>query len=114
MTRFTVWAPRARDVSVEVAGRAVTMEPRAGGHFAAEVPAAPGDRYGFRWDGGPIRPGPRSRRQPDGVHGLSAVVDPAAYRWGDGAWAGRDLPSAVIYELHIGTFTSDGTLDGAI
>ena len=60
------------------------------------------------------RPDPRSRRQPDGVHGLVARVDATAYEWQDAAWTGRQLAGSVIYELHVGTFTPEGTLDSAI
>src|SRR5690606_10182743 len=61
-----------------------------------------------------VLPDPRSRRQPDGVHRPSRGFDPARYAWRDGAWTGRQLAGSVIYELHVGTFTPDGTLDAAI
>ena len=78
-----------------------------------DLPA--GTRYGYLVDGNdrPL-PDPRSRRQPDGVHELSATFDPAAFPWTDGDWTGRELAGGVIYELHIGTFTDRGTLDSAI
>ncbi|MFE2597000.1 malto-oligosyltrehalose trehalohydrolase [Streptomyces sp. NPDC059396] len=82
------------------------------GWWTAEAPAADGTRYGFSLDGGPVLPDPRSRRQPDGPDGPSAVVDQTAYRWRT-PWQGRDLPGAVLYELHIGTFTREGTFDAA-
>ena len=72
------------------------------------------DLYGFSVDGGPARPDPRSARQPGGVHGPSQVVDTGSYVWTDQNWAGRDVAGAVIYELHVGTFTPAGTLDAAI
>jgi maltooligosyltrehalose trehalohydrolase len=74
----------------------------------------PGARYSFSLDGGPSRPDPRSRWQPDGVDGPSAVVDQSAFAWSDDGWAGFDLSRAVVYELHIGTFSAEGTFDGAI
>ncbi|WP_461030388.1 malto-oligosyltrehalose trehalohydrolase, partial [Streptomyces sparsus] len=71
-----------------------------------------GARYGFVLDDGPVRPDPRSRRQPDGPEGLSAVVDHTAFRWRHD-WPGRDLAGSVLYELHVGTFTDAGTFDAA-
>jgi maltooligosyltrehalose trehalohydrolase len=85
-----------------------------GGWFAVETEAPPGASYGFSLDGGAPLPDPRSSHQPDGVHGLSRLVDPAAFSWSDGGWRGGDLAAAVIYELHIGTFSAEGTFDGAI
>jgi maltooligosyltrehalose trehalohydrolase len=85
------------------------------GWFEVEDPeAAPGDRYGFALDGGAPLPDPRSPSQPDGVHGLSEVVDHAGFAWTDQDWHGAPLASAVLYELHIGTFTPEGTFDAAI
>ncbi len=74
-----------------------------------------GVRYGYIVDGeGPFPDPPRSRRQPDGVHGLSATFDPpSTYEWKDGGWKGRNLKGSVIYEMHLGTFTPEGTLDAA-
>lgn len=86
---------------------------RVGVGAATPVPADVS--YGFRLGDDPaVRPDPRSRRQPDGVHGLSRTFDPGAHKWGDAAWTGRQLPGALIYELHVGTFTPEGTLDAAI
>jgi maltooligosyltrehalose trehalohydrolase len=73
-----------------------------------------GTDYAFSLDGGPPRPDPRSRRQPYGVHGPSHVVDTGAWSWRSDRWQGLHLPSAVLYELHIGTFSPDGTFAGAI
>ena len=85
------------------------------GWWRAAGQAAPvhGTRYGFSVDGGPLLPDPRSARQPDGPDGLSEVVDHTRFPWSDADWAGRPLPGAVLYELHIGTFTSAGTFDAA-
>ncbi len=112
---FEVWAPNARQVEIEVDGRAQRLgpDPARAGWWHAELPAAPGARYGYRLDGGPLLPDPRSRRQPDGPDGLSAVVDLDAFAW-QVPWPGRGLPGAVLYELHVGTFTPEGTLDAAI
>jgi maltooligosyltrehalose trehalohydrolase len=84
--------------------------------WTPEVADAPADaRYGYLIDDEPTpRPDPRSRRQPDGVHGLSQRFDPSAFGWTDQGWTGRPLAGGVVYELHIGTFTPDGTLDSAV
>lgn len=111
-----VWAPRRKTVQLHRPGLGLTaMEPREGGWFTASVDLNDGDEYGFVLDDAPaVRPDPRSRRQPRGVHDLSAWFDPRAHEWQDTAWTGRQLAGSVIYELHIGTFTPEGTLDSAI
>ncbi|WP_447040683.1 malto-oligosyltrehalose trehalohydrolase [Streptomyces sp. DSM 118878] len=112
--RFEVWAPQAEQVVLECAGAGRAMERVRGraGWWSAEAEAADGTRYGFSLDGGPTLPDPRSRRQPDGPDGLSAVVDHDRYAWRT-PWAGRGVRAAVLYELHVGTFTREGTLDAA-
>ncbi|MFE9304283.1 malto-oligosyltrehalose trehalohydrolase [Streptomyces sp. NPDC006856] len=112
--QFEVWAPDADSVVLEAAGVRSPMERDAGreGWWTARAEALDGDRYGFRVDDGPLLPDPRSRRQPDGPDGPSAVVDQEAYAWRDG-WAGRRLNRAVLYELHVGTYTPEGTFDAA-
>ncbi len=110
---FRVWAPRVGRVDVVVDGVEHACEPTATGWWAATAPAADGSRYGFRLDGGPARPDPASRAQPDGVHGLSALVDPARVAPVTAGWQPPSLDRAVIYELHVGTFTAEGTLDAA-
>ena len=113
--RFSVWAPRPECVEVVVGTRRLPMSRSGGGWWQAAVDdAGPGSRYGFSLDGGPTRPDPRSLSQPDGVDGLSEVIDHGAYRWGDRGWRGVPLPGAVLYELHVGTFTPSGTFEGAI
>ncbi|TWP38938.1 malto-oligosyltrehalose trehalohydrolase [Leekyejoonella antrihumi] len=114
MTPFRVWAPRAESVSLEVGSDSHDMRSASQGWWVAPVHAAAGDRYAYRLDGGDERPDPRSLSQPDGPHDRSAVVDLAAHHWTDGSWAGAPLQDAVIYELHLGTFTPDGTCDAAI
>ncbi|TXS07232.1 malto-oligosyltrehalose trehalohydrolase [Streptomyces sp. col6] len=111
---FEVWAPDAGSAVLRLRDESLPMEPDPdrSGWWTAEAEAADGDRYGFALDGGPVRPDPRSRRQPDGPDGESAVVDHDAYVWRS-EWAGRELPGAVLYELHIGTFTEEGTFDAA-
>lgn len=109
-----VWAPRASRMRLRHAGGDLDLHPRGGGWWRADAPLADGDRYGFVLDDGDaVRPDPRSRRQPDGVHDLSAWFDADAHEWNDDAWTGRQLAGGVVYELHIGTFTPEGTLDAA-
>ncbi|WP_329563236.1 malto-oligosyltrehalose trehalohydrolase [Kitasatospora sp. NBC_01266] len=109
--KYQVWAPSAGRVEVEVDGAAHPLTPGEGGWWHGEAPA--GQDYGFRLDGGRALPDPRSARQPYGPDGLSRLVDHGAYPWSDGARHGRPLPGAVIYELHVGTFTPAGTFAGA-
>lgn len=112
--QFEVWAPQAGRVTLECDGvtRALRPDPERSGWWTGEAEAVDGTRYGFAVDDGPVRPDPRSRRQPDGPDGLSAVVDQDRYDWRV-PWPGRPLPGAVLYELHVGTFTAEGTLDAA-
>ncbi|MBO0684702.1 MAG: malto-oligosyltrehalose trehalohydrolase [Candidatus Dormibacteraeota bacterium] len=84
------------------------------GWWELETEAAPRDDYGFALDGGEPLPDPRSRWQPHGVHGLSRLVDPSSFVWTDAGWQGLELGRAVLYELHVGTFTPEGTFDGVI
>ncbi|MER5531786.1 malto-oligosyltrehalose trehalohydrolase [Streptomyces sp. NPDC002677] len=112
--QFEVWAPQADRVTLHCGGaaRALERDPRRPGWWAGEADAEDGTRYGFALDDGPVLPDPRSRRQPDGPDGLSAVVDHERYEW-RAAWPGHALPGAVLYELHVGTYTPEGTLDAA-
>ncbi|MFJ7420894.1 malto-oligosyltrehalose trehalohydrolase [Streptomyces uncialis] len=112
--QFEVWAPEAGEVALEVEGttRALSRDPDRAGWWTGDAEAVDGTRYGFRLDGGPVLPDPRSRRQPDGPDGLSAVVLPDGQVRG-APWPGRGLPGAVLYELHVGTYTPEGTFDAA-
>lgn len=113
---FRVWAPLPASLALVVDGVEHELAVEDGGYRSAFVPEArPGSRYGFRLDGRPTPlPDPASRLQPDGPHGLSAVVDPAAYRWSDDAWLGvRGEDGHVVYEMHVGTFTPEGTYAAA-
>jgi maltooligosyltrehalose trehalohydrolase len=85
------------------------MEAEADGYFSVATDLSAGALYRYRLDGGDAFPDPASRFQPDGPHGPSQVVDPAAYQWKDTAWQGLAIEGQVIYEMHIGTFTRDGT-----
>jgi maltooligosyltrehalose trehalohydrolase len=113
MTTLRVWAPLPRTVEVEVEGRRSPLHPEPGGWWSGEV-GGPGTDYALVLDGGDPRPDPRSAWQPHGVHGPSRVVDHDAFGWTDQRWRGLPLAGSVLYELHVGTFTSDGTFDAAI
>lgn len=115
---LSVWAPYAHDVRLHLGDGSVhPLHKRAGGWWVAEQIAEPGMRYGFSLfngeDWSPVVPDPRTTSQPDGIHGLSEVTDPA-FDWTSGEWTGRGLPGQVIYELHVGTFTPEGTFAGVI
>ena len=111
---FRVWAPAADDVVLHVEGSEVDATPDTDpGWWRAQADARHGSRYGWRLDGADPKPDPRSRWQPDGVHGLSAV-DAEDFSWTDDGWHGFHLPGAVLYELHVGTFTPAGTFDGVV
>jgi maltooligosyltrehalose trehalohydrolase len=112
-TDFDVWAPRAQAVTLVVDGQEYPMTHGDEDWWLSDVPWAAGLDYGYLVDGKGPYPDPRSRRQPDGVHGLSRTDDPSAFAWHDSHWAGIPLDQAEIYELHIGTFTPEGTLDAA-
>ncbi|GAA1225041.1 malto-oligosyltrehalose trehalohydrolase [Kitasatospora nipponensis] len=109
--KYQLWAPAAARVEVEVDGAAHPLAAGEGGWWHGEAPA--GRRYGFRLDGGPALADPRSPRLPEGPEGLGQLVDHAAFRWSDTPWHGRPLPGAVVYELHVGTFTPTGTFAAA-
>lgn len=115
--RPSVWAPQRGRVRALVDGRIEELRPDASrpGWWQLDEDLSPGSRYGFLLDDSdqPL-PDPRSERLPDGVHGLSQVYDNTAHRWQDQSWTGRALEGAVIYELHIGTFTLGATFDSAI
>lgn len=108
-----VWAPRAERIELDRGGIRVPLHAIGDGWWEGGELAA-GDRYGFALDGGPTRPDPRSRSLPDGVHGLSEAREVSAEPRPTPGWNGRALADSVIYELHVGTFTPDGTLDAAI
>lgn len=111
---FRVWATEARSVEVVLEGaREVrSLEQEAGGTFHGFVPGiGPGALYRYRLDGERVFPDPASRFQPDGVHGPSRVVDPDRYVWRHGSWRGVARPDLVFYEVHVGTFTPEGTFE---
>ncbi|MEV7598616.1 malto-oligosyltrehalose trehalohydrolase [Kitasatospora sp. NPDC089797] len=113
VARYEVWAPNAStgvQVEVDGAAHALARRPDREGWWSGQAPD--GD-YAFRLDGGPPLPDPRSPRQPHGPDGPSRAVDHTAFRWSRTGWRGRALPGAVLYELHVGTFTARGTFDAA-
>jgi maltooligosyltrehalose trehalohydrolase len=110
----TVWAPAASRVHIETGGHRRSMDSLGGGWWRAPEPVSPGDDYRFVLDDSGPLPDPRSPWQPQGVHGPSRALDHGAFRWSDAAFRARPLGSAVIYELHVGTFTAAGTFDAAI
>lgn len=111
---FRVWAPRRKKVEVILESGSTELTPEERGYYSGIVPeAADGSRYRFRLDGGDSFPDPASRFQPEGPHGPSRVVDHSRFPWSDSAWGGTSLDGQVIYELHIGTFTREGTWDAA-
>jgi maltooligosyltrehalose trehalohydrolase len=114
--RFRVWAPKRRQVAVAVDGSkdAVVLRREDGGYFSGVVPSLrPGTLYRYRLDEDGEFPDPCSRYQPQGPHGPSQVVDPDAYAWRDAGWRGVTIAGQVFYEMHVGTFTPEGTLDAA-
>ncbi len=116
MHTFTIWAPKPGSVSVKVGDKSYPMQgPNEKGYWTATVQEAlPGNDYGFLLDDDDfIYPDPRSAWQPHGVHKPSRIYDQHEFRWDDATWQGPPLSGAVIYELHIGTFTPQGTFDAA-
>ncbi len=117
MHKFGVWAPRAQKMSLKLVDRIATMKgPNKRGWWTLEVDdAGCGDRYAFLIDDDPTAyPDPRSMNQPDGVHAMSRLYDHSLFEWKDQLWRGSPKTGAVLYEVHIGTFSKEGTFDGAI
>ncbi|MFC4374414.1 malto-oligosyltrehalose trehalohydrolase [Nocardia halotolerans] len=115
MRQFRVWAPEASAMRLQLDGEPHPMRRNGGGWWSVWVAAGQGAEYGFLIDDdSTVLPDPRSPRQPHGVHGLSAVHDLDPARWTDRSWTGRPLAGSVFYELHIGTFTPEGTFDAAV
>jgi len=115
MHHFKVWAPNARSVAVLIAQKSYPLVASQGGWWNAAVEeAGSGTDYFFSVDGGDPLPDPRSTWQPEGIHGPSRVIDHSNFQWTDRKWQARPLSSAIIYELHIGTFTPQGTFKSVI
>jgi maltooligosyltrehalose trehalohydrolase len=114
---FRVWAPHHAQVDVVIDRPPAPIVHPLGrdrdGFFSAVVSDVhTGDRYRYRLDGDRLFPDPASRYQPDGVHGASQIVDPHSFPWTDRRWAGLEIADAVFYELHVGTFSAEGTFAG--
>jgi maltooligosyltrehalose trehalohydrolase len=116
--RFAVWAPLREKVELHLQSERshiIPMRRDELGYYHASVDeASTGSKYLYRLDGAAERPDPASRFQPDGVHGASQVVDPADFSWSDADWKGLSLEDSVFYELHVGTFTPEGTFTALI
>ncbi len=118
-THFRVWAPKAKHVDLVIEENAAKnakrtfhpLEPEEDGYFSGAARVGAGACYRFRVDNNPenFHPDPASRFQPDGPHGSSCVVDPMEFQWTDAEWPGKTLKGQIMYEMHIGTFTRDGT-----
>jgi maltooligosyltrehalose trehalohydrolase len=116
LAHFRVWAPAVKRVDVVFAdgGTAASLVAEPDGYFSGTADARAGIRYGFRLDGGEkLYPDPASRFQPEGPHGLSEIVDATAFTWTDRGWQGPSRTGQVLYELHVGTFTREGTWEAA-
>ncbi len=112
--RFRLWAPKAVAVSVHLSSKKLPMHRLDGGWFELLTgEGAAGTRYQFTIDQGRSVPDPASRFQPAGVHGPSEVIDPHAFRWQEANWRGRPWEEVILYELHVGTFSPEGTFAGA-
>jgi maltooligosyltrehalose trehalohydrolase len=112
---FRVWAPKCDHLQVQLVDEAaVQLQPEDGGYFSGHVPSAREGSLYWYVIGGDRRPDPASRFQPDGPHGPSQVIDPSKFAWTDQNWPGCKLRGQVIYEMHIGTFTPEGTWRAAM
>ena len=114
---FLLWAPQSRTVSIRIIedNRVIPMEALGNGYHTARVKnISAGARYFYRLEDGRELPDPASRFQPEGVHGPSQLTDTSAFRWSDSDWKGRSLKGSVFYELHVGTYTSQGSFEAII
>lgn len=116
MSNIRVWSPSSQKVEIQLAGseERSALTPTGDGEFVTEEDVPAGTQYHLVVDDGNRLPDPRSMRQPEGAHGPSEVVDPSCFTWTDDEWQGEDLGGKVFYELHIGTFTDEGTFRSAI
>src|SRR5581483_8676048 len=113
--RFRLWAPRASSIALQLtdSNRELAMSRIDDGWFELVTEAGPGEQYQFKIEGSSVLvPDPASRFQPEGVHAASELVDPYSFNWSDDRWSGRPGDEAVIYELHVGTFSAEGTFGG--
>src|SRR3712207_3317607 len=114
---FTVWAPKAESVTLHVVSpkkKKIKMKKGEEGYFQAELDdITPGTNYFYQIDNDTNLPDPASHFQPEGVHGPSQVVNHHTYKWQDTEWKGVEWHDIILYELHIGTFTKEGTFEAA-
>jgi len=110
---FRVWAPKAKQVTLRLGERDRQMRRADKGYFELEATAKAGDRYFYVVDGQKPVPDPVSRLLPEGVHGATEIVDPETFPWTDQNWRGVPYGEAIFYELHVGTFTDEGTFSAA-
>jgi len=113
-THFRVWAPKAKKLSVVSEDKTDPLTREAGGYFSGTADCGAGANYKLQIDDGAAFPDPASRFQPEGPHGPSCVVDPFSFKWTDANWPGVKLAGQIIYEMHLGTFTTAGTWRAAI
>ena len=109
---FTVWAPQLEKIAVHIVSpkeQLIPLERQSQGYWQITLDAEPGTLYFYQMNGETDRPDPASHHQPEGVHGPSCVVD-HRFAWTDDQWRNLPLDQMVIYELHVGTFTPEGTL----
>ncbi|HEY9661718.1 MAG TPA: malto-oligosyltrehalose trehalohydrolase, partial [Allocoleopsis sp.] len=114
---FILWAPLLKQVDLHLvspAEKLIPMQRDEQGYWQTTAEAPPGTLYYYRYDDDADRPDPASYSQPQGVHQVSEVIDHNAFQWTDQQWQGIPLEDLVIYELHIGTFTPEGTFEAAI
>jgi maltooligosyltrehalose trehalohydrolase len=118
-TRFRVWSPTAKSIDLIVEpspampASVLALQPADDGYFTGTFQNLPiGTRYRFSIDNQQALPDPASRYQPEGVHGPSEVVDASIFRWTDADWTGLKMEDLILYELHVGTFTHQGTFNG--
>jgi maltooligosyltrehalose trehalohydrolase len=115
--RFVVWAPAVEELSIHLIGgdRFIAMRKQKSDYFEVEIADVQRDaRYFYRFADGRERPDPASRFQPEGVHGPSQIIDLDDFTWSDASWEGMDLTNSVFYELHVGTYTDEGTFEALI
>src|SRR5687767_1965045 len=111
---FRVWAPRSKTVAVDLDGDVAPIEPEGNGYFSGLLKdAGPGMLYRYKLDQGSF-PDPASRFQPEGPHGRSQIVDPTTFQWTDVNWNGIARRGQVLYEMHFGTFSQEGSYRGAM
>jgi len=111
--RFRLWAPGERAVTLEAGDLEAPMTRAADGWHECAIPARAGERYRYRLSDGVAVPDPASRFNPEDVHAASQLVDPGSYEWRHAGWRGRPWEEAVVYELHVGAFTPEGSFDAA-